>query len=277
MERETNSSDRDVDIAFCMVKKHEPKGFEIDLPQGREDHALFLMFETPVTIDCNGESKDYEKNCCIVYEAKTRTAYSSKTTEMYNSFILFDHKNASFFEQYSFPLNTPFYLNSDAAEKLALMLDDMSFCFLFRPSSNNRIRELFFEIMQFLSDNCRSVPNRRKRNLRLIEQLESVRKSLYAHPVGTSVKDMAKQLYFDRCYFSTVYKRTFHTTPAEDITAAKLLYAKKLLLLPETSVEQVSDTLGFDNPGNFIRFFKKQTGITPHAYITQQLDSLKNN
>lgn len=46
--------------------------------------------------------------------------------------------------------------------------------------------------------------------------------------------------------------------------------AKNLLDITEMNVSEVSATLGFETPNYFIRFFKKQTGITPGEYRNKE-------
>lgn len=42
--------------------------------------------------------------------------------------------------------------------------------------------------------------------------------------------------------------------------------AKELLTEEKKSVQEVANLLGMDNVSYFIRFFKKQTGLTPKKY-----------
>ncbi len=46
-------------------------------------------------------------------------------------------------------------------------------------------------------------------------------------------------------------------------------YAKNSLLNPALSAKQIAELLGFQHSQHFIRFFKKQTGITPREYRLQ--------
>lgn len=56
---------------------------------------------------------------------------------------------------------------------------------------------------------------------------------------------------------------TFNKTPKEIIHDRVLLEAKRLLAYDELLVKEVADHLGFEEPTNFIKFFKLKTGYTP--------------
>ena len=45
--------------------------------------------------------------------------------------------------------------------------------------------------------------------------------------------------------------------------------AKQLLLSPELTTKSISAQLGFQYPQYFLRFFKKQVGVTPREFRLQ--------
>ena len=50
------------------------------------------------------------------------------------------------------------------------------------------------------------------------------------------------------------------------LNEVRLYLAKDYLYQPHKSIQEIAYKLGFSEPGNFIRFFKQQTGLTPIAF-----------
>ncbi len=67
-------------------------------------------------------------------------------------------------------------------------------------------------------------------------------------------------------YFYEAFKDTTGETPRQYILSTKIEWAKRLLLESEQSVIQVGMAIGFDNPANFSRMFKKFTGLSPSDF-----------
>lgn len=67
--------------------------------------------------------------------------------------------------------------------------------------------------------------------------------------------------YYSRCFYKEVGEN--YTTY---ITQLKVEWAKQLLLGTDLSVTQISDELGFGEPGYFIKIFKKSESVTPALY-----------
>jgi AraC-like DNA-binding protein len=76
--------------------------------------------------------------------------------------------------------------------------------------------------------------------------------SEYAHVMNKSSKTLAN-----------VFKTMGEKTPLQIIHERVILEAKKLLLYTDKSAKEISFELGFPDPVQFSRLFKKETGLTP--------------
>lgn len=52
------------------------------------------------------------------------------------------------------------------------------------------------------------------------------------------------------------------------LTQRIVLEARRLLVHSTAAIASISDALGFDEPTNFVKFFRRQTGVTPGAFRT---------
>ena len=70
-------------------------------------------------------------------------------------------------------------------------------------------------------------------------------------------------------HLNRICKDLLNQTVTQLITKRVILEAKRLLINPKLSVNQVADTLGYTNYSYFTRLFKKQEGIAPAAFRNQ--------
>lgn len=72
---------------------------------------------------------------------------------------------------------------------------------------------------------------------------------------------------------STLQKATrnaFQLSPKDIIQDVLLLEAQRLLFISKNRVQEIAYSLGFTDPTNFTKFFKKSVGITPDTFRKQQ-------
>ncbi len=76
-------------------------------------------------------------------------------------------------------------------------------------------------------------------------------------------------------YLSKLYKKETGYSVLYTLNATRIEAAKQLLEETELSVNEISGRVGYLYSNAFIRFFKKQTGITPGQYKAITRDSMK--
>ncbi|MCC3868325.1 PocR ligand-binding domain-containing protein [Terrisporobacter mayombei] len=81
-----------------------------------------------------------------------------------------------------------------------------------------------------------------------------------------TVESMAKVCHISQSYFSRLFSKEMGDSFSNYISKLKINWAKELLEDSDMSVSQISDELGFNEPGYFIKIFKKYEGVTPSVY-----------
>ena len=81
-----------------------------------------------------------------------------------------------------------------------------------------------------------------------------------------SIADAAQQVAMSRYHFSRRFRAETGITPQEYLLEARLTYAKKQLAETNDSIEQIALDCAFCSSSNFIRSFKKYTGMTPYQF-----------
>lgn len=81
-----------------------------------------------------------------------------------------------------------------------------------------------------------------------------------------TVENMAKVCHISQSYFSRLFSKEIGDSFSNYISKLKIKWAKDLLEESDMSISQISDELGFNEPGYFIKIFKKYEGVTPSVY-----------
>lgn len=84
-----------------------------------------------------------------------------------------------------------------------------------------------------------------------------------------TVRYFADKVCLSPNYFGDLVKAETGKTAQEYIQLKMTNHAKSALLDPALNTKLIAEQLGFQYPQHFIRFFKKQTGLTPREYRLQ--------
>ena len=82
----------------------------------------------------------------------------------------------------------------------------------------------------------------------------------------TKVGDYAKILYKSPKTLSNIFKKYIDKTPLQIINERRLLEAKRLLYYTDESIQEIADSLNFNDIQAFSNFFRKQMKVTPSTY-----------
>lgn len=85
------------------------------------------------------------------------------------------------------------------------------------------------------------------------------------HGIPT-VKYFADKICLSANYFGDLVKSATGKTAQEYIQLKMIGAAKEQILDPNKNIKQISESLGFQHPQHFVRFFKRQEGCTPKEF-----------
>lgn len=86
-----------------------------------------------------------------------------------------------------------------------------------------------------------------------------------SHGIPT-VKYFADKICLSANYFGDLVKSATGKTAQEYIQLKMIGAAKEQILDPNKNIKQIAESLGFQHPQHFVRFFKRQEGCTPKEF-----------
>ena len=92
----------------------------------------------------------------------------------------------------------------------------------------------------------------------------------YAEPL--SISDLASRVFMSSCHLSHLFKASTGYSPKQYLVLHRLAGAKQLLSETDFPIAEVALRSGYTDVNNFIRTFRKETGLTPLAYRRRQFD-----
>ncbi|MGM9539040.1 MAG: helix-turn-helix domain-containing protein [Candidatus Onthomonas sp.] len=81
-----------------------------------------------------------------------------------------------------------------------------------------------------------------------------------------SISDLAAQVYLTPCYLTHCFKDATGYSPKQYLVLHRISRAKELLAETDLPVAETAYRSGFSDVNNFIRTFKRDTGLTPLRY-----------
>ena len=88
-----------------------------------------------------------------------------------------------------------------------------------------------------------------------------------------TVKYFADKICLSPNYFGDLVKQETGKTAQEYIQLKMIAVAKERMLDPAGTIKQIAESLGFQHPQHFVRFFKRQEGYTPKEFRNRMMAS----
>jgi len=106
-----------------------------------------------------------------------------------------------------------------------------------------------------------------------------IRRALaYIHDHATEnpkVDDIARRVGLSRSRFFEQFRNCVGTSPQHYLDCIRVSIATRLLSTTNTPLIELADELGYENHGNFTRFFTQHVGVSPSEFRRQTIEPLE--
>lgn len=175
----------------------------------------------------------------------------------------------SLYRLYNHHLHTPVMQPDETSREAFLpLLEEMMREF---GSSNAFAQEdilrLLLKVLLLKMERIKRTVTAQEKNAEWLIRFGRFQEYLEEHITSTrSVKDYAKMLKMTPKHLNTICKAVSGTTAKQYIDNFMILEIKRLLATSNSSGQEISFDLGFEEPTNFVKYFKKHSGQSPSQF-----------
>lgn len=241
----------------------ERAGFFINRKNGRENDYTFLRFYNSVKILLGKETVITRPNTVIIYAPGTPQFFSSDIPLTHDWF----HFTGGEDILKKFGIKTDTLYTFDNADFITDILRDIEYDFYAKKTFkeefvNLKLSELFLRMGRVISGFDDTVVSSEVFNkLRILRS-----KVFFTLQKNWTVKQMADEVNFSESYFYELYRSVYGVSPKTDLINERIKAAKKMLTYSNNKINEISQSLGYNNTSHFIRQFKAFTGVSPLEY-----------
>ena len=246
---------------------HEPD-FVMERSEGTGCY-LMLLVKSPAVFEIKGESFKVQKNSFVVFSPETPYRYYAQDGVYTDDWIYFnlDEAGRQRFAELEIPFDKVIHLgNMDEVSQLVHIMS----CEHYSPDPHREEIEMHYSEIFLMKLSSLIRLNTLPRSQALADRkywFTHLRNRLYTDPEAIEdVGTMARQMGMSRSGFQHLYKKIFGVNIMQDMTSARIEYAKQLLSTTNLRIKTISEKCGYTSEYSFMRRFKERTGKTPTEF-----------
>lgn len=101
--------------------------------------------------------------------------------------------------------------------------------------------------------------------------IDTVQRYVKGNPAGANLEDAAALVYLSASYLSRYFKQKTGASFTDYLCGQRMGLASEMLSDMQYKIYEISELLGYTNPFNFTRSFKKYYGVSPRDYRYSRL------
>lgn len=247
------------------VRHDWPEKADFGIDYGDKNWYSFFHFPIPFYIRVNDEIVLSRPDACIMLPPMAYRYFHCYEPSTHN-FLFLRKEAAELVEKYNIPLNELMYLGNTSF--ISDMFQKMELEFY----SDNPHKEVLMDgyVEEFLIKLSRAIYSPPPVEVSVNEQimLRNVRQAVLSQcEKKWTVSKMAALASLSPSRFHAVYSSIFGTTPINDLSLARIHFAKVLLRSKENyTIQDITEKVGYQSQCHFINKFKQITGKTPSKY-----------
>ncbi len=127
------------------------------------------------------------------------------------------------------------------------------------------LKDIEVFIVSFIQDKIRTASEIKQKSYR--SEIHEAQKYVHTHlNEKISMEEVAVALSLNPSHFSRIYKSETGETFIEYMTRIKMEHAQEALEQSDKTIDQIAESLGYDNTSYFIKLFKMSSGYSPKEF-----------
>lgn len=146
--------------------------------------------------------------------------------------------------------------------------------YIVKPTKYNEIIDVFSRIKKELdNENTKEINNSYNNEIDQYNSIISIiEKYVDEHYSDVTLEDVAKVVYMNPCYLSKYFKQKTGMNFSDYITEVRMKKAVEFLKNPLYKTYEISYMIGYKNPKNFTRAFKKYFKKSPREFVNSAIN-----
>jgi YesN/AraC family two-component response regulator len=144
------------------------------------------------------------------------------------------------------------------------LMDEVDLFHLQNCQNRHELQVLILKQIGHIIDHLEKARNKAEAYGAFVQQAIVYMEKHYAENI--SISDIAASIGISSSHLSRIFKAEAGKTPLEYLTDFRLGISRQLLKDRNKSLQQISQSIGYNDVHAFIRFFKKVEGTTPGEY-----------
>ena len=208
---------------------------------------------------------------CIHFDWMTPQAEDNFTAEEYyiglmKSSNYYDKmerlKRRTNYEPWDFHI--PNYVNDLPYEKIAPLFAQCFYTYSeYSPVAQLRTKAIFYEIIAILLEHYNKKTGRHPTHPQIISAIKYIKEN---YKQSISVPWLAERYGLSPKYFGALFKKIAGKSVSEFILDLRIYEAKEMLIRTDMTIEEISESIGFNNSFYFSKCFKAQIKISPSEF-----------
>lgn len=173
-------------------------------------------------------------------------------------------------------VDNPTAEDSEAAQKLVILLTELYEVAQTNNQYQLKTQRVILDVLDLLMSEFtipRVFTNVHFKSQYVEQQLVDIMYYITKHlSEGVTANEVAEAFHLSPSYLVRYFKKYLGRTPTEYLLRQRLKRAERMLLVTESSVQMISDVVGFGSIRSFERAFKQSYEMTPREFRRQEVE-----
>ncbi|HZK25999.1 MAG TPA: AraC family transcriptional regulator [Thermoclostridium sp.] len=260
------SDQTDLNVYRCGVEKCKP---DYSWGPGLRDHFIvhYILNGCGTFYDGKTTRKLVQGDGFVIFPNRLVTYTASSSDPWTYSWVGFQGLKAeSFLNKANIDIELPFFTYKED-DKLKDCLSNMISVARLNTSSELMLLGHLYIFLSLLIQNNQEVPQHISKSFEQEKYVKKVIEFISKNYSGKiSISDIASYIGLDRSYLYVIFKRLLNMSPQSFLISYRMDKAVDLMQNPELTIGDISRSVGYEDPFQFSKSFKKIKGASPSEF-----------
>lgn len=228
----------------------------------RNEYVFHYIYEGEGVLYIDNKEFHLTKDQAFVLPANILTYYEASATNPWNYvwIKITGPKAVELLQKAGMTRRHPIFVSTEPCQRIGLCLGEILKNHDQEYLCMGKLYEMFHFLIDF-SSHRQEEGSKEEPKSRYIQIVMDYIANKYSEPIR--IKEIADVCGLERSYLSKVFKYGTGQTPQEYLLQFRMNKARQLLKNPDISVQNVSYSVGYNDPFSFSKLFKREMGMSP--------------